>query len=105
MQRTELLTPVRHTFSHEANPSQNAAHGLTIKPLNSCFGSRWVIVRHRGISFWLAGFFVDVEVYHGLPGPLVHLAGHQNVIASHTALCAEWGFSSLFRLHLRQRAS
>lgn len=78
---------------------------LTIKPFDSCFGSRWVIVRYRGISFWLAGFFVNVEVYHRLPGPLVHLAGHQNVMASHTALHAEGGFSSLFRFHLRQQAS
>lgn len=59
---------------------------LTIKPFNSCFGSGWVIIRDRGISFRLASFFVDVEVYHRLPSPLVHLAGHQSIVTSHTPL-------------------
>lgn len=46
---------------------------LPIKPFDSCFGGRRVIVRYHGISFWFAGLFVDVEVYHRLPSPFVHL--------------------------------
>lgn len=97
--RTETLTLVGQEFSseieNEAIRAQNTPHVLTIKPFDGCFGGRRVIVRYHGISFWFAGLFVDVEVYHRLPSPFVHLAGQQSVTSSHVYPKAEWEFSCL----------
>lgn len=80
--RHSPLLPGGHPASHAVHgtllPCQGdfelaALEVLPIKPFDGRFGGRRVIVRYRGISFGFAGFFVDVEVYHRLPGPLVHL--------------------------------
>lgn len=65
-------SPASHTWNFwNSIPKRRPA--LTIKPFHGCFGSGWVIVGHGGIALGLARFLVDVEVYHGLPRPLVHL--------------------------------
>lgn len=65
-------SPAPHTWTlWNSIPKRPPA--LTIKPFHGCFGSGRVIVGHGGIALGLARFLVDVEVDHGLPGPLVHL--------------------------------
>lgn len=94
----EVPTSVGQEFNSEmenkAIPSQHTPHLLTIKPFDSRFGGRQVIVRYCGISFGFAGFFVDVEVYHRLSGPLVHLAGQQNVTSCHISPVSRAGIYS-----------
>ena len=92
------------------HPSLHAVHGwllpskrhfkfapleiFPIKPLDSSFGSWWVFIRHRSITFGLSCFLVQVNMDHGLSSPLIHfndsalLKEVHQVIESHTVVQA-----------------